>query len=113
MHFLFECRMVQHFWTVLCAWFAGVEDLALDSISPKLFVLGVPQVFRKAAIVNFILMNVKFYVYRQRLFHEGKLELLQWLREFKLKLFMEKQICYNEGKAKRFGKWAAILDTIW
>lgn len=35
----------------------------------------------------------KFFVYRQRLYHGGALDLLHWLREFKQKLLTEKFIC--------------------
>lgn len=31
----------------------------------------------------------KFYVYRQKLFHEGDLDICQWLLEFKMKLQAE------------------------
>lgn len=112
LHFLFECQAVRDFWAAVCVWFSRVEDLALDTLSPKLYVFGVPRTFKKAAVVNFILMNTKFFTYRQRLFHGGKLELLHWLREFKMKLLMERHISRMEGKPQRFRKWTAILDAI-
>lgn len=113
-HFLFECQTVQIFWTVLCGWFNGVDNLALalDSLSPKLFLFGVPKTFNKVPLVNFVLMNAKFYIYRQRLFHEGRLELPQWLSEFKVKLLMERQINSIEGKAHRFKRWLPVLNAI-
>lgn len=96
----------------LCAWFAGVEDLALEEMPAKQFLFGAPRGVAKAATINFILMNVKFFIFRQRLFHGGRLELLHWLREFKSKLMVEKQICNNEGKTNRFRKWVRIFNAI-
>lgn len=112
LHFFFECPSVQTFWSSLCGWFNGVESLALDALSLKHFMFGVPRSFNKEKIVNFILMNTNFFVFRQRLFHEGKLELLQWLREFKVKLLMERHISFSEGRPRLFRKWVKILEAI-
>lgn len=112
LHFLLECPSVKRFWSMVCQWFDGVECLALDTLSPKQFVFGVPRVTPRATVINFILMNVKFFIFRQRLFHEGKLELLHWLREFKVKLLMERQIAFSERKIHRFGKWTKIFTAI-
>lgn len=111
-HFLFECLTVRTFWKSLCRWFEGVECLALDTLSPKRYVFGVPRTFPKASVVNFILMNTKFFIYRQSLFHGGSLDLMHWLRELKLKLLVEKQISCSEGKAHRFGRWTKILQSL-
>lgn len=86
--------------------------MALDTLSLRHFMLGVPRSFNKERIVNFILMNTKFFVFRQRLFHGGKLEILQWLREFKAKLLMERHICFGEGRPHLFRKWTKILEAI-
>lgn len=111
-HFLFDCPSVHAFWTAICSWFGRVENLMLERLSSKQFVFGVPRSTAKAATINFIIMNAKFFILRQRLFHRGKLELLHWLREFKTKLLMERQICLNEGKSHRFKKWIRIFNAI-
>lgn len=112
LHFFFECTTVKGFWASLCAWFDRVENLALANLSPRHFMFGVPRSHYKEKMVNFILMNTKFFIFRQRLFHGGKLEILQWLREFKVKLLMERHINLSEGRPRLFGKWAAILEAI-
>lgn len=111
-HFLFECPVVQTFWISICNWFDRVEDLSLGDLNQKQFFFGVPQTFPKAKVVNLILMTVKFFVYRQRLFHGGTLELVQWLREFKCKLLNEKYIHQSEGKLQRFRIWYRILNAL-
>lgn len=111
-HFLFECPIVQTFWTAVCAWFGRIEDLALESLSSKQFVIGAPRDVPKASAINFILMNIKFFIFRQRLFHNGNLDLLHWLREFKMKLLVERLICLSEGKMLRFRKWTSIFNAI-
>lgn len=88
LHFLFECPSVKTFWHSLCRSFDGVENLHLEALSPKQFVFGVRRDHPKSTTVNFILITTKSFIFRQGLFHEGKVELLHWLREFKLKLLM-------------------------
>lgn len=111
-HFLFECPSIKIFWQALCRWFDGVENLHLETLSLKQFVFGVPRDHPKSTTVNFILICTKFFIFRQGLFHEGKVEMLHWLREFKMKLLMEKQICLQECKAQRFRRWSAILNAL-
>lgn len=111
-HFLFECRTVQTFWLSICRWFDRVENLALDTLSPKHFLFGIPKAAAKAQTINFILMTTKFFVFRQRLFHGGNLELTHWLREFKMKLLIERNILSCEGKLQRFSRWRRIMDAL-
>lgn len=112
LHFLYDCPTVREFWSAICRWFDGVENLALDTLSPKQFVFGVPRDCPKSTVINFILMNVKFFTFRQRLFHEGKLDLLHWLRDFRLKLRVERQIVSSDRKFHRFGKWTRIFNAL-
>lgn len=112
LHFFLDCASVRTFWASLCDWFDRVEYLALETLSPKEFLFGVPRTFKKERIVNFILINVKFFVFRQRLFHGGKLEILQWLREFRGKLQVERHINLAEGKPNLFRKWKAIFEAL-
>lgn len=76
-HFFFECPEVQTVWAVICAWFDRVENLALQDLPPKQFVFGVTRDTAKETTINYILMNVKFFVFRQKLFHRGRMEFLQ------------------------------------
>lgn len=69
----------------ICQWFERVEDFQLDSVPIKKFLFGLPPTDNNAKKINAILMAVKFYIYRQRLFNEVKLE-LHWLNEFKFRL---------------------------
>lgn len=39
------------------------------------------------------------------------MELMHWLREFKIKLLVEKNILHNEGKPQCFRKWTQILNA--
>lgn len=47
--------------------------------------------------VNYIILACKFYIYRQRLYHDSKFELPAFLGEFRNKLKIEKYICSREA----------------
>lgn len=108
-HFFFSCPSVALFRQSVFAWLLQVEDLRLDNISAKNFLFGFPPTLPKSRKINAILMSMKFYVYRQRLFHEGKLDLTQWLREFRLRLTAERDICAIQGTNRKFAQWRDIF----
>lgn len=111
-HFFFECPHNQAFWRAVSQWFAGVEDLRLDGLPIKHLLLGVPYQAPNAKKVNTILISVKSFIHRQRLFHQGKLELLHWLKEFRSRLLVEREICARENKSSRFATWKRILGAL-
>lgn len=111
-HFLFLCPRVQGFWGNVCAWFGNSVDLQLQHIDAKEFVFGTDTASRWGKIVNFITLQVKHFVHRQKLFHHGDLRLIHFLQELKVKLKCEKFLSYQEGKSARFRKWQAILAAL-
>lgn len=111
-HFLFTCDLVRPFWRGVCSWFYFADDLYLDQLSIKEFVFGLPKTHHRSSIINTILMNICFYIQRQKLFHNGQLDLLHWLRELRNKLRVEKWICSRTGKLGQFNKWNRILKEL-
>lgn len=111
-HFFYECDRNRPFWRAIFDWFLRIEDLQLENLPLKHIILGLPHLAPKAKKVNTILISVKFYIHRQRLFHQGKLELLYWLREFRTRLLVEREICARENKISRFAPWKRILNAL-
>lgn len=111
-HFFFHCEKVSSFWRKVCKWFTGATNLYLNRLTPKEFLFGVPKEFYRSKIINFTLMHLHFHIFRQKLFHESKLCLLQWLKEFSLSLQVEKWICARSGKKASFNKWTGILAEL-
>lgn len=112
LHFFYQCELVRTFWKVLCTWFRGSASLYLDILSPKEFVFGVPNDFHRGKVINFILVQTRFYIYRQKLFNEGKLCTLQWLAEFRSKLKIEKWVSARLGRAASFQGWTEIFEAL-
>lgn len=111
-HFFYDCPSNVSFWQSIFRWFARVEDLRLEEISIKHLLLGLPQLAPNARKINAILMSVKFFIHRQRLFHQGKLELMHWLAEFRSKLLVEREISRRENRLTRFATWNRILQAL-
>lgn len=108
-HFFYYCPTVSSFRRSAFARILLIEDLPLDNFSVRSFLFGVPSTTPKANKINAILISMKFYIYRQRLFHEGKLDLIHWLREFRLRLLAERDICTMQGTARKFAPWSTFL----
>lgn len=112
LHFFYECPLVKSFWMSIQQWFVRIEDLHLEALTSKDFLLGLPQHAHNARKINAILISTKFFIYRQRLFHQGQLDPLHWLREFRTKLLIEKEILIRQDKRRRFAVWNRILNAL-
>lgn len=81
-HFVFQCGIVATFWSGVCKWFRQADEVYLDHLSPEEFLFGIAKECHHSTIINNILLLIKYYIHRQKLFYKGKLETLQWLQEF-------------------------------
>lgn len=110
-HFLFLCPDTKAFWNTLCNWFATEVDIQID-MSSRSFLFGISVDRPQDKMVNFLLLLVKFYIYRQKLFHQGKFCLLQFLRELRSRLQVEKYILKLENKSSRFAPWNKVYMAL-
>lgn len=111
-HFFYSCPNTTIFWMKLQQWLHGIENLYLDKLTPKDILFGVPTGHPKGKIINTILLLAKYFIHRQKLFHEGELCLLQWLKEFRARLRQEKWILTKIGKPEKFGVWGKYLEAL-
>lgn len=110
-HFFFICQPVNDLWNSLALWLTNNADLHIQ-FNAKEVLFGVPKATDQAPVVNFLILFTKYYIYRQRLFHQNQLALLQVLRELRLRLRVEKYINTQEGKQGKFRKWERILNAL-
>ena len=66
--------------------------MSIEELSDKDYLLGLVGGGESGRTVNYIFLWVKFYIYRQRLFHDGLLDVYQWILELRDKLAIEKYI---------------------
>lgn len=110
-HFLYTCPLVDVFWKQIVSWFARETNVQLN-VSLRSFLFGVPHTAPQAKVINFILLFTKFFIYRQKLFHQGSFELTQFLRELRQRLQVEKYITSKENKQFLFAKWQQIFMAL-
>lgn len=112
MHFFFLCPLIKTFWNSIVAWLDNNANINLEHVTPKEAVLGIDDHSSKGKIANFILIHFRFFVHRQRLFHNNKLELLHWLAELRLRLRCMKANLQQEHKDQQFRSWIPLLQAL-
>lgn len=110
-HFLFTCPAVDVFWRRVVAWFA--EEAVHLHVSLGTFLFGLPEATPpQDKIVHFILLFSKFFIYRQKLFHQAALDLTQFLRELRTRLSVAKYITSKDNKQHLFARWQHIFAAL-
>lgn len=108
-HFLFSCTICREFWIQVKRWLYTASRISLNAIALKEFIVGIPREFPNASVVNYILIWIKYFIRKQKLFSGGVLNLQAWIRELRLKLLVERRICEAEGKLEKFARWRILL----
>lgn len=108
-HFFYNCPSSRNFWSQVKTWVLGAIQVSLAGLTIKEFLLGVPSVFPQAHIVNYLLLHGRFFIHRQRLFHDSNLSLSHWIRELRSRLLTERAICERGGNGGKFRKWEPLL----
>lgn len=110
-HFFWTCSLVQDFWHKVEEWLSLNGDIHIQT-NMKQFLFGFPKTHPQVKIINLLSLAAKHFIYRQKLFHAGNLELIHFLREFRAKLGIEKFICMKENKIRKFARWNRIYNAL-
>lgn len=110
-HFLVQCPRTKSFWDNVSEWLDRETGIQLHvSVRTRLF--GVPATHPQARVINFLLMFIKFYIYRQKLFHEGAFSTIHLLRELQTRLRVEKYITALDNKQHKFNMWTRLYAAL-
>lgn len=74
-HFFYACHSSRTFSSRVKEWLLAKINLSLSDITLKEFLLGVPRDSPQAAVINLILLWVRFFIHRQKLFGQEVLNL--------------------------------------
>lgn len=105
-------QLIQTFWASILRWLNDQVNIDLQYVTIKDVVLGVDDLTSAGRITNFILLHFRFYIHRQRLFHDNKFELIHWLAELRLRLSCMRYNLQQEGKVRRFKPWEPLFDAL-
>lgn len=111
-HFFYSCPHVQPFWAALCNWSTQQINLQLENTALCHYMLGIPREHPQAKLANYIILVSKFYIFRQKLYHNADLNITAFLYELRNKLNTGKYICGREGKANKFNTWERTLNAL-
>lgn len=110
-HFFYSCPKSASFWNAVCSWLSTQADLHI-AISEKDFMLGVPKEIPQSRSINLLVLLVKHFIFRQKLFYKANFDLTHFLRELKQKLGVEKYICTQESRPGKFWQWDKIYNAL-
>lgn len=114
LHFLFECPRVNAFWQSLFSWLEVFENsIEIPDLSEEYFLLGFVNSLEDISLLNYIFLYAKFYVYKNSLFNEGKVDLFEFLLELKFRLRIERACCFKDmSYEKRFKNWEDFYQKL-
>ncbi len=68
--------------------------------------------FQVFDILNYCILNGKFYIHKQKLFHESALDFYHYPWELKYKLQIERMICNGSNNDELFSKFLFIYNAL-
>ena len=63
-------------------------------------------------VLNFCILHVKYYIYKQRLFNENTMSLREIRNDIRYKLDIEKKIFANEDKQVDYEKYIPLYNKL-
>ena len=63
-------------------------------------------------VLHFCILHVKYYIYKQRLFHDNTLSIREICNGIRYKLDIERKICENDDKQMNFGKYVPLYNML-
>ena len=107
-HFSFHFLNVLHLWYLCFQMWNGMEYHRVNF--PNYadgydIMFGIKNMNDGHEVLNFCILNIKYYICKQRLFHDNTLSIRELCNEIRYKLDIEMKICENEDKQMNFGRY--------
>ena len=100
-HFCFHCLNVRHLWYLFCQTWNGKEYHRVNVPNyPDVYdiLFGIKNMNDGHEVLNFCILHIKYYIYKQRLFHDNTLSIRDICNEIQYKLDIERKIYENDDK---------------
>lgn len=111
-HFFLKCEQVKSFWDSLSQWSERYLDFSLSNLNEVERLFGIIGSRRNPRITNWLVLQAKFFIQKRRLFFQGNLPLIAFLREIRSALHIEKKACFAENKIRKFCPWQHLYDVL-
>ena len=112
-HVFVLCPIVLLFWKYFYGWwnsFNHIHGQSFDLTGTKEILFGIQPLSNQALGLNFCVLYAKYFIYKQRLFHDNNYPMKDFLAGLRYTVTIEKDIC--ENKTKSFQRLQNLLDLL-
>lgn len=111
-HFFLKCEGVRPFWEQLAKWCRDFLDLSIDNLTDTQLLFGVTNPPKGMKVLNWIVLFAKFFIQKRKLFFQGTIPFIVFLREARDRVNLEKRACQHENKINKFRPWQRLHDAL-
>ncbi len=114
-HFMLYCLKVKEFWNSFFLWWNRMSDFRIaynyEDIEESIL-FGFQPKGNTFEVLNFCILQAKYYIYIQRMFKDNKVDLYDFLSILKYKLRIEKHTLAESEKCNEFIKYEFIYNSL-
>ena len=110
-HFFLHCNKVNDLWNYFFNWWNNICEFKIINPIEECIIFGFQGKGTVIEVLNYCILLCKYYIYKQRLYGDNKLDLYEFLVQLKYKLKIEKTICDKDDRIK-FTKWLFLYDNL-
>ena len=114
-HFFMRCENVLDLWTRFFNWWnqVGYHNVNFPTHwSENKILFGLPNNGDSNVSLNFCMLHIKHYIYKQRLFHDKEMQFGGVKNIILVKLEIEKNILSRENKPQNFAKFELLYNKL-
>ena len=93
-------------------WLDKYLNITVRMYSEVEILLGVVDSSYRREVINVIFLLVKFYIHRQKLFHNCHVSLVHFLADLRVYLETERYNAKQLNRLTKFRKWQEILELL-
>ncbi len=113
-HFLIECEKAHEFWKSLFFWWNRTNEVIImeEKELNECILFGFPYDDDYFVVLNYVILQSKYYIYKQKLFKENKIDFYDFLKQLRYTLTVGKIICAKENRDHKFTKFEIIHNSL-
>ena len=113
-HFLLYCNKVHEFWVSFYKWWNRITNVRIidETEIDECILFGYPGDIDIVHVLNFAILQAKYYIYIQRLCANNKIDFYNFLVLLKSKLKMKKYMYEKNNNARSFEMYKVLYDAL-
>lgn len=89
-HYFVNCATVKTLWSNIFRWYEGISGRNFANLSSAEIIFGVIHDHNSSLEVLNVLLLIKFFIFKRKLYHDANLSFIAWLCDLKTRLESEK-----------------------